>query len=173
VFSKPLSWSIRRAAVEESSDAVAILREAAQWLVDIGRPLWPVDGFDVEAFRCAALARELVLGFEQSNAVACLLLQARDAIYWPNDALGEALYVHKMAVRRAAAGQQWSRRLIAWASAQAREAGARFLRLDTADRGELISLYERYGFHLIDAAPQPFGSQMIVRLQLHIPVDER
>lgn len=163
---------IRRASVEEAADAVSILREVTQWLVDTGRPLWPLNSLDVAAFRRAASKGELVLGYEDSQAVACMLLQPRDDIHWPNDTPGEALYVHKLAVRRAAAGQGWSRRLIEWASAQAREAGARVLRLDTSDRHELVPLYERYGFRVIDAVPRRFGPLTIVRLKLRAPEGE-
>ncbi len=162
------SWFIKRATPQEAGEALAILREAAQWLVDIGRPLWPVESFHLDAVRRAALAGELILGFAESYPVASMLLQARDELHWPNDPTGEALYLHKLAVRRSAAGQQWSTRLIAWARERAQRAGARFLRLDTADRYELLSLYQRQGFYVIDERPRRVDGLMIYRLELPI-----
>ena len=162
------SWSIKRATPEEAAQALAILREAAQWLVDTGRPLWPVESFDLDAVRDAALAGELVLGFAGAQAVASMRLQTRDDVYWPADPPGEALYLHKVAVRRCAAGRQWPTRLIAWAHEQARAAGARYLRLDTADRNELLSLYQRHGFYLVDERPRCVDGLMIHRLELPI-----
>lgn len=159
------SWFIKRAAPEEAGDALAILREVAQWLVDIGRPLWPVESFQLDAVRRAALAGELILGFAESRPVASMLLQTRDELYWPNDPPGDALYIHKVAVRRCAAGQQWSTRLIAWAREQAQNTGARFLRLDTADRHQLLTLYRRHGFYLVDEQPRCVDGLMIHRLE--------
>lgn len=162
------SWFIRRAALEEAGEALAILREVAQWLIDTGRPLWPVESLQLDAVRRAALAGELVLGFTESQPVATMTLQARDESYWPNDPQGEALYVHKVAVRRCAAGQNWCSRLIEWARDRARNAGARFLRLDTAGRPELLSLYQRLGFNVVDEKPRIVAGLMIYRLELTI-----
>jgi len=151
--------------VAEAAEAVAILREVARWLVDTGRPLWPVDGFDLETFELAARAGELALGYEDALPVACMLLQARDDVQWPEDAPGEARYVHKLAVRRCAAGHGWPGRLIRWACARGRAEGVKYIRLDTARRRELISLYESFGFRLVDPEPRLFGDRILVRLE--------
>jgi ribosomal protein S18 acetylase RimI-like enzyme len=158
-------WLIRWAAAEESGEALAILREAAQWLIDTGRPLWQVESLQLEAVRRAARGGELVLGFAESQPVATMMLQARDDFHWPNDPPGEALYVHKVAVRRCAAGQHWSSRLTVWARDRARISGARFLRLDTACRPELLSLYQRLGFYVVDERPRLVDGLAIHRLE--------
>lgn len=168
VMSTTTSWFIKRATPEEAGEALSILREVAQWLVDIGRPLWPVESFQLDAVRRAALAGELILGFAESRPVASMQLQARDERFWPDDPPGEALYMHKVAVRRCAAAQQWSTRLIAWAREEAQNAGARFLRLDTADRHELLALYQRHGFYVVDERPRCVDDLMIYRLELPI-----
>lgn len=166
IMPEPASWSIAQAKPEEAAHAVAILREVSQWLFDIGRPLWPVESFDLETFRRAAVFRELVLGYQQSTPVAAMLLQVRDDFYWPEDAAGDALYVHKVAVRRSAAGRNWSYRLLDWAKAQARKSGARYLRLDT--ERALVPLYERYGFSVVDDEPRITGDLWIYRLELSV-----
>jgi GNAT superfamily N-acetyltransferase len=171
VTSATTPWLIRWGAAEESGEALAILREAAQWLIDTGRPLWQVESLQLEAVRRAARGGELVLGFAESQPVATMMLQARDDFYWPNDPPGEALYVHKVAVRRRAAGQHWSSRLIIWARDEARTSGARFLRLDTACRPELLSLYRRLGFYVVDERPRLVDGLVIHRLEL--PIGDR
>jgi GNAT superfamily N-acetyltransferase len=160
------SWLIKRATPEDAGAALAILREVSQWLVDIDRPLWRVESFRIDDLLRAAHAGELVLGYEASGPVASMLLQKRDEIYWPNDPPGEALYIHKVAVRRSAAGRQWSTRLIAFAVQAARNAGARYLRLDTAARTELLSLYQRHGFYVVDNDPRLVDGLLIYRLEL-------
>jgi GNAT superfamily N-acetyltransferase len=167
---KRTSWLVTRAEPEDAGAALEILREVAQWLVDIGRPLWRVESFRLDDLERAARGGELVLGFESSGPVASMLLQTRDDIYWPNDPVGEALYIHKVAVRRCAAGQQWSTRLLAFAMEQARDAGARFLRLDTAGRVELLSLYQSQGFYVVDEHPRLVDGIPIYRLELPLGV---
>jgi ribosomal protein S18 acetylase RimI-like enzyme len=158
-------WSIRRATIGEAEAALAISREVAKWLVDTGRRLWDVESFQLDFFRNAARAGELVLGFAGAYPVASMLLQNRDDLYWPADPRGEALYVHKLVVRRTAAGQRWPDRLIAWAQVEARNAGVRFLRLDTADREVLLTLYRRLGFRVVDEQPRVVNGLMMYRLE--------
>jgi len=161
-------WYIAHADPSEAGAAVEILREVSQWLHDLGKPLWPLDAFDVDAYREAAAAKQLILGYDISGPVAAMLLQQNDDVYWPQAKPGEALYVHKVAVRRAAAGQRWSARLIAWARTEARLHGAQFLRLDTANRRALLSLYQNLGFRIVDAEPQAVGNLSVYRLELRV-----
>jgi len=87
---------IRRAVVEEATEAVSILREVAQWLVDIGRPLWLVNSFDVTAFDVQPLRVNWCWGTRAPRLLRVCSCRGDD-IYWPNDAPGDALYVHKVA----------------------------------------------------------------------------
>jgi hypothetical protein len=113
-------------------DAVRILKEAAQWLIKRGIGHWSVDEFRTGDFAAAADAGELVIGFEDGEAAAVMLLQIVDALYWPTESRGSALYILKLAVRRAAAGRRWSARMVEWAAAEARARAIPRLRLDTS-----------------------------------------
>lgn len=58
-------------------------------------------------------------------------------------------YVHRIAVRRQFAGQGVSTGMLEWAVNHAAALGRSYLRLDCeADRRELRSIYERFGFRL-------------------------
>ena len=164
-------YRIGRAPAREAAVAVDILREAALWSLCAGRPVWPPDSFDVVTFQIAANAGELVLGYERGEPVACMLLQTRDETYWPNDAAGEALYVHKVAVRRRAAGKGWVERFVHWARDDAERLGARYLRLDTLDRPKLLSLYADLGFRFVDSFAQHWCGDTIVLLELPLRQD--
>jgi GNAT superfamily N-acetyltransferase len=161
-------WAIRRASADEAASAVHILRDVAIALAKEGDPLWDPASFDADDFRNAALRGELVLGYDGSEPVACMRLQPSDPVFWPDDAPGEALYLHKLAVRSRARGCGWSGRLIHWSLARAVESTARFLRLDSAPRSKLITLYQRYGFVLIDPSPRWFGKILAMRLEMPI-----
>jgi len=97
-----------------------------------------------------------------------MLLQRSDETYWPFDPDGEAHYLHKLAVRRIAAGKGWLGRLVRWAHEDAKRAGARYLRLDTLDRPKLRSMYENLGFRFVDSFSEHQYGETIVRLELPI-----
>jgi GNAT superfamily N-acetyltransferase len=163
-----LERSIRRACPDDAHVATQILRSVSTWLAQRGCPLWEPESFDVGRFRDAALRGELVLGYEGPQAVACMLVQRSDPVFWPDALPEEALYLHKIAVLRRCAGRGWSARLIDWARAEARNGGARFLRLDTAPRPKLVTLYREHGFYVIDREPRRFGEIVAIRLEMEV-----
>lgn len=162
------SYEVARAAPIDAAIAVSILREAALWSLHSGRPTWSPDTLSVAAYESAATAGELVLGYEGGKPAACMLLQRRDTVYWPNDPVGEALYLHKVAVRRTAAGKGWVGRLVHWAREDARRVGARYLRLDTLDRPKLLMLYVKLGFRFVDSYGRHSSGDAILRLELPV-----
>jgi len=134
-----------------SRAALDIWREAARWLVEEGRQLWPPAIFD-DGFVTDARARGVILGAAIDGWVAGVaLLQWRDELWWPDRPADGAAYVHKVAVARAAAGRGVADALVAECERRARGRGIGILRLDTArDRPKLCALYERLGFRPID-----------------------
>jgi GNAT superfamily N-acetyltransferase len=147
------------------AEAIAILREAAQWLIDRGMGHWSVDAFQEGEFQMCASAGELVIGFEDNAAAAVMLLQDLDTLYWPTEPRAAALYIHKLAVRRASAGRQWSHHMLEWAATQARARAIPQLRLDTVTGPVLRSLYEREGFHSVDVYPIRVNSAVVIRME--------
>jgi GNAT superfamily N-acetyltransferase len=75
--------------------------------------------------------------------------------------------VHRLAIRRACAGQGISTALLEWAVDRARTLGKRYLRLDCdADRPRLRAFYERFGFRL--HSYRQVGSYYVSRYELQI-----
>ena len=161
----PRYYEIGIATAARAADAVRILKEAAQWLIERRIGHWSVDEFRMEDFAAAADAEELVIGLEDGAAAAVMLLQITDALYWPTESPGAALYIHKLAVRRAAAGQRWSARMIAWAATEARARAIPRLRLDTVPGPALRDLYETYGFVVVDPGPIKVGAVTVIRME--------
>ena len=90
-----------------------------------------------------------------------------DELFWPEAARGEALYVHRLAVRRRHAGGLVSRAILDFARAEARTAGCRFVRLDTdAFRPRLRAVYESYGFVFRDE--RVVGPHTVARYQIAV-----
>jgi GNAT superfamily N-acetyltransferase len=142
----------------------SILKEAAAWLADRGEPLWRANDLDSESIAGEVAAGMYWLAYMGGEPAGCLRYQLEDALVWPDAPLGEAAYIHRLAVRREFAGSGVSAALIDWAKAHARNRGHAFLRLDCdAERGTLRALYERHGF--VEAGEQFVGPYTVIRYE--------
>eukprot|EP00949_MAST-11_sp_MAST-11-sp1_P001245 g1245.t1 len=89
-------------------------------------------------------------GVEETEAVGCMALLDRDEEYWPDDEVGVALYVHKLAVVEECKGIGVADYLIDCAKKEVRKRGCRYLRLDCRTyRSGLVRYYTRKGFKLV------------------------
>ena len=163
-----MTWGVRRVYGDEALEAIDILHEVSVWTSAFGEPVWPLGGFTAEELARVAAAGEQIGGFEGAQMVACMRLQEKDPIYWPDDPPGEALYLHKLAVRRAASGKGWTARLVGWAVEECRRKGARALLLDTLAIEKLLHHYEAVGFRLVDETSERVGGVPVVRMQLWV-----
>lgn len=123
-----------------------MLVEAADWLHASGQPLWRRDYLVPEKVRPSPDEGTLFLGYLAGEAVGAFILLYEDPFFWPDAGRGEALYLHKLVVRRSAAGRGLGRKLVAHALAKAREEKRRLLRLDSVPRPKLCAFYESAGF---------------------------
>jgi len=155
---------IRRVGGEYANDAVSILKEAAAWALSRGIVVWRADELREQDFRKAALLGELVMGFNDGQAVATMLLQSSDPIYWSEIAPNTSLFLHKIAVRRAHAGRGWLGRLVEFADQDARRRNISWLRLDTLHGPPLRHLYEQHGFTVVDEPPVMHLGRPMIRM---------
>lgn len=126
---------------------LAVLEDAAAWMASRGIDQWRPGGFDHCELLQSIGRRELHLVRIDGRDVATIILQWADPIFWPPEGHDQAGYVHKLAVRREAAGRGLGRHLLDWAAIQAAERGKRFLRLDCQGTNpELCAYYEKLGF---------------------------
>lgn len=157
--------TVRFLEAREVGATLEIIAEAAAWMHQMGEDAWTIDDrFAAEQLQAAHLG-ELVGGFGPTGMECTMRLQPLDLLYWPKAERGDALYVHKLAVRRSAASQGWPAQLLAFASACARHRGIPELRLDTLDCQPLLDLYERLGFEACGRAPGPDGL-VLMRMRL-------
>lgn len=132
---------LRRADAGQVDLVLEVLNDAARWLRGIGVQQWPT------AFSAPAVSPAIEDGFtwlamRDSQPIGTITLDWADSL-WPDD--GDAGYVHRLAVRRSAAGLGAD--LLAWAVKQARAKGRLYLRLDCiASNQALRDCYERLGF---------------------------
>jgi GNAT superfamily N-acetyltransferase len=159
---------IRPAAVEETEVVSSVLTEAAEWLERRGEPLWAREELTASSIRSEVAAGIWVLALSSHDVIGVARLTPEDPRYWPDAAHGDALYLHRLAVRRSHAGGKVSRAILDWASDQAELAGRRYLRLDCrADRPRLRAVYERSGF--VFHSTRSVGPHFVARYEKIIP----
>jgi len=159
--------SITPARPGEERIASDIATEAAEWLIGKGEPLWDADDVGPEAFRPRIETGELHLARVDGAAVGTMMLQFEDEVCWPDKPKGEALYVHRLAVRRSAAGRGVAQAMMTFAKRRTIEEGRRYLRLDAAtERPKLRAVYESFGF--IFHSDFQVGRFTIARYQIEV-----
>lgn len=132
--------------------ASLILQATAQSVMERGHPeLWPPETLTVDALAQDYPPGGWHIAWEGEQAVGCFVLMDPDPVFWAEKPAGEALYLHKLAVHPAAQGQGLNHLLLAQAEALTRQAGRRWLRLDTdITRPKLQAIYTGFGFEIVD-----------------------
>lgn len=140
-------YEIKKVNSESIRFFADILKEAAQWLEDTGKKNWEPSRFTVENILRESNIDELYLCCADDEPAGCFRMQTKDEFFWPGAPESEALYIHKLAVRRKFSGQGISKIMIDWVKDQALEKGIPYVRLDCiANRKKLCRLYSNLGF---------------------------
>jgi GNAT superfamily N-acetyltransferase len=141
--------SIEQAHPSDMDTVIDILEEAASWLASRGVDQWMPGSFLGPGYETIAnqLKRgEVYLATLYGKPAGTLTLQWEDKKFW-GDVSENAIYVHRVAIRRAYAGKGLGLRLLQWAENMAAKAGKTYLRLDCmTENSTLCEYYERAGF---------------------------
>lgn len=154
---------IARAGMEAVPETDALIHEAADWLAAKGEPLWGPNETSYEELESVARAGELVIGRVGGCLASCMYLHGEDRLFWPDVPLGEAFYVHRLAVARKYARRGFAQAMLQWAEEEARLKGRKFLRLDCEPRPKLLELYRCAGFMPIDEDTVQIGEHLVRR----------
>lgn len=159
---------VRQATSADADAIVATLIEAARWVEELdGTIMWVEGELEEERVRAEAVAGMFVVAEVDGRVAGAMRFQLEDRLFWPDVDDIDSAFVHRLAVRRACAGQGISTALLEWAVDRARTLGKRYLRLDCdADRSRLRALYERFGFRL--HSYRQVGSYYVSRYELQI-----
>jgi len=160
---------IRQAGGDDTRALVETLREAADWVTQLdGTTMWVEGELEEPRVRAEAEAGLFVVADVGGQVAGAIRFQLEDQLFWPDLDGTDSAFVHRLAVRRANAGQGISTALLQWATDRARSLGKRYLRLDCdAERSRLRALYEGFGFRL--HSYRQVGAYYVSRYELQIP----
>jgi ribosomal protein S18 acetylase RimI-like enzyme len=140
--------NVRPATDADVPAAAEILDEATRFVQTKGRDQWPVP-FPQEELRERVDREELYVVELDGALAATFTLLLDDPFFW-GERPPDAVYLHKLAVRRAFAGRRLGERIVEWIAAVAAARGREFVRLDCQrDLPGIRSYYERLGFELV------------------------
>jgi GNAT superfamily N-acetyltransferase len=159
--------TIIRADPSQAAVVSSVLTEAADWVASRGKRLWHPVHVSLEAVAPDVDAGMYYIAWLNGEAAGVVRLQTEDLDFWPDAAAGDAVYLHRLAVRRRYAGGDVSSALLNWIVAHARELGRKYVRLDcAADRPALRRVYEVFGFRFHDE--RNMGSFVVARYQFEL-----
>jgi GNAT superfamily N-acetyltransferase len=158
-----MELTIARVGMEAVAETAALIREAADWLIAKGEPLWGPNETSCDELVRVTKAGELVTGRVAGELATCMYLHHEDALFWPGAGPGEAFYLHRLAVARKYSGRGYAHRMLDWAAREVRLHRRFYLRLDCEPREKLLALYRSAGFTCIDAKPIQVQGHFVVR----------
>ncbi len=152
---------VRLAEPDDVEPVLDLLAEAGDWVrAETGISQWP-KRFPREFMIDLVDRGVLYVANDDTVLAATLCLQWADPTFWPG-AADDAVYVHRLAVKRSCAGRGIGERLLHWAAERAVEGGRAFVRVDCmTENAGLRRYYESLGFrHRGDVSgdnPAPFN----------------
>ncbi len=149
-----IDTDLRVAVASDPEASAAIIEEVAAWGASRGFPSWRPGSFTgpdsvgMSRLHGDIATRSLHLVWRGATPVATFSLLERDPMFWPA-AGDEALYLHRFAVRRTAAGA--GRHAVEWCLHEARLRDRDYVRLDClAENPGIRRYYQHFGFAAVD-----------------------
>ena len=146
-----MSFSIRieKAHSADAAAIAALLHEAERWLAERGLSLWSASEIGHERIQRDTGQGLYHVARDAGAVIGVMRLDLEDPGFWPEMALENSVYLHKLAVQRYPSHPGLATALLLYAVEYARTLGRARLRLDCfADRPGLRRRYEDFGFAL-------------------------
>ncbi|MCL2774003.1 MAG: GNAT family N-acetyltransferase [Oscillospiraceae bacterium] len=143
--------SIKHAEEKDIPIIEDIYLDVVNWLDSANKSLWSKQRVSWRGLSKEFSLEDFYIAYIGDNPAGSVALPDYDPLIWADVKKGESLFVHKLAVKRFAAGQGISTALLEFAVEKCREKNIGTLRLDTDSRREkLMKMYEDFGFVCVD-----------------------
>ena len=133
----------------DKEEAIDIMREAAEWLNNIGQPMWELN--DLTSEKLDNPAENFIILWNDLKSVAAMILNFEDNFFWPSITPGTSGFIHKLSVRREYASKGYAKMMVEHAKTICKSKNIPHLRLDCdANRNGLMQFYLTCGFKLFE-----------------------
>lgn len=143
--------------------ASSLLSQVVDRLNGLERPLWAKEQVSVAGLQQSYQLEELHFLVEDELA-GLVFLQESDPLFWPEITSQDSLFIHKLAIDPARAGEQLGQKALSAITSEAKQRDFNWVRLDCDDRPELHRFYQGNGFEMIDI--KQVGEFQVARYQL-------
>ena len=132
--------------------AIAVMREVAQWGREKGFRVWLDEWLTPEELLTDEVKPEnFYIGTVDGKTACAFILQRRDSEYWKDSSEVQAVYLHKLCVKREYAHRNMSRLVVEAIKEECRKNGIKYIRLDTGlDEKVVRKIYLNAGFKIVD-----------------------
>jgi GNAT superfamily N-acetyltransferase len=139
--------NIKQANESDIPILVSILLDTVNWLNEMEQSLWSANDVKWDALSKKHQISDFFIAYTDGVPSGCMALIDYDPFFWPDIKKGESLFMHKLAVTKAARKSGVSDALVDFFKEQGKINGKDIIRLDThAWRPKTRAFYERHGF---------------------------
>ena len=141
--------TIKQAKERDIPILESILLDTVSWVSEIGESLWSKEDVAWEKLSKNYQISDFYIAYVYGVPSGCMALIDHDPFFWPDVKKGESLFIHKLAVTKAARKSGISDVMMDFFKEQGVKLGVKTIRLDTdALRPKTRAFYERHGFVL-------------------------
>lgn len=144
---------IRSIHESELDTFLEVLKEGARWIAANRIPMWNESDLTAHRLLDGLTINHFYAAYIDGEIAAVMILLEEDSFFWPEDQQNDALYLHKLCIRRKYSKTGLSGSMLAFATNVAQSRNKSYLKLDCAsDRPPLRQFYEKHGFQLVREA---------------------
>ena len=143
-------------------EAISVMREVAKWGREQGFRVWLDEWLTPEELITDEVKPENFCIGEIDGKIACaFILQRSDSDYWKDSSDVQAVYLHKLCVRRECAHRNMTKTVIEAIKEECQKNGIKYIRLDTGlDEKVVRKIYLNAGFKIVDIIEFDNGRSM-------------
>ena len=143
-------------------EAISVMREVAKWGREQGFRVWLDEWLTPEELITDEAKPENFCIGEIDGKIACaFILQRSDSDYWKDSSDVQAVYLHKLCVRRECAHRNMTKTVIEAIKEECQKNGIKYIRLDTGlDEKVVRKIYLNAGFKIVDIIEFDNGRSM-------------
>lgn len=133
-------------------EAISVMKEVAKWGREKGFCVWLDEWLTPEELITEeAKPENFCVGKVDGKTACAFILQKNDSEYWKDSSEVQAVYLHKLCVKREYAHRNMTRLVIEAIKEECRKNGIKYIRLDTGlDEKVVRKIYLNAGFKIVD-----------------------